>query len=146
MAGAVNAARGYWCEVVYGGAGWGRIVLGTLPTPFLGRALRWLRRQAVRIADGLDPDPDTAPSPHGALHKVNTEFQLGDAPAELRAWANDDRSRQAAYDQLRGGTPFALTATDHTGRYVLAAWPVDVPARLDALPAQSTNSHSGHLK
>lgn len=149
---AVVSTRGYWCEVIAEGPVYGsdepvRVVLGTFPTPFVGRALRWLRWQALRIADGLDPEPDTTPSLRGALRRV--EVGLGDVPTALRNWANTDSSRQVAYHRLREGEPFLLVTDDPTGRYVLAARPVDVPARPDVLPAecrQPTSSRSDHLK
>ncbi|RLU86238.1 hypothetical protein CTZ27_24990 [Streptomyces griseocarneus] len=153
---AADSMPGYWCEAiaegpVYGRDEWGRSVLGIFPTPFVGRALRWLRGQALRIADGLDPDPQATPALRGALRSAEsaTEFRFGDAPTALRNWANAEWTRQAAYDQLRGGEQFHLVAEDATGRYVLAAWPVDVPARPDPLSAecrQPTNSRSRHLK
>ncbi|MCC2276163.1 hypothetical protein LKL35_12160 [Streptomyces sp. ET3-23] len=156
MSDAADSMRGYWCEViaegpVYGKDEWVRVSLGTFQTPFVGRALRWLRRQALRVADGLDPAPDAASSLCASLRPVEcaTIAQLGDVPTDLRNWADGDWSRQVAYDQLCGGEQFVLAAADHTGRYVLAAWPVDVPALPDALPVQdrqSQNSRSHHLK
>lgn len=154
--GAADPVRGYWCEVIAEGPVYGsdepvRMVLGTFQTPFVGRALRWLRRQALRIADGLDPEPDATPSLCGALRRVESaiEFGLGDVPTALRNWANTDSSRQVAYYRLRGGEPFLLVTDDPMGRYVLAAWPVNIPARPDALPVecrQPTSSRSDHLK
>ncbi|MEU2874028.1 hypothetical protein ABZ769_33340 [Streptomyces olivoreticuli] len=154
VSGAADPMRGYRCEViaegpVYGKDQWALMVLGTFQTPFVSRALRWLRCQALRIADGLDPAPDATSPLCYSLRPVECAAQLGDAPTDLRNWANSDWSRQSAYDQLRDGEPFVLATADHTGRYSLAAWPVDVPVQADALPTrreQSTNSRSGHLK
>ncbi|MFE3510586.1 hypothetical protein [Streptomyces sp. NPDC059129] len=53
----------YWAEAIAefdrrGATEPRRLVLGTFATPYAARALRWLCVQAVRIANGLDPDPD----------------------------------------------------------------------------------------
>ena len=89
--------------------------------------LRWLREQARRIADGLDPDPRTADwAAGGAL--VPLPELTADVPAELRRWCADEERQRAAADRLAEGLPFLLTAADHTGRYALHAWPVGVAA------------------
>lgn len=126
------STRGYLAQVIAEGPVYGtdanaRSVLGALATPYLGRVIRWVRQQAVRVADGLDPDPQTPWC--GALRGVEcaTINALGDAPTVLRQWARSDEARQAAYEALRAGVPFSLATADHTGRYVLAVWPVDVP-------------------
>ncbi|MCC3767577.1 hypothetical protein [Streptomyces sp. UNOC14_S4] len=153
MNAAADSTWGYWCQViaegsVYGKGEWERSVLGNFQTPFVGRALRWLRRQALRIADGLDPEPEATPSLCGGLRRVELATEFGDVPTALRTWANAEWTRQIAYDRLRDGEQFLLVTEDLTGRYVLAAWPVTVPARPDAESAkhrQPTCSRSDHL-
>ncbi|GAB3972960.1 hypothetical protein GCM10028832_29740 [Streptomyces sparsus] len=54
---------GYWCEVraegeVHGTGETVPYVLGTLKMISLKLALRWLRIEAERLADRLDPDPE----------------------------------------------------------------------------------------
>ncbi|MCM2388710.1 hypothetical protein [Streptomyces albipurpureus] len=122
----------YWAEVIAEGpiAGSGevaRVVLGAFATPHVGRALRWLCVQAVRIANGLDPDPEVPWS--GALICLEPVggLELGDVSTQLRNWVADEDSRFAAYRQLRRGDPFTLTASDWAGRYALTVWPVIVP-------------------
>lgn len=50
---------------VHAGSGAVRFFLGGTLAPTRRLALRWLRRQAHRFADGLDPDPRTAKVPAG---------------------------------------------------------------------------------
>lgn len=122
-------ARAYWAEVFAEGPANGetvRVLLGTFQTPYRGRVLRWLRGQARRIADGLDPDP-RAPWIDGR-ELVPVCREVHDVPEELRHWCDDDGARQAAYDDLGNGDPFTLTASDDTARYFLAVIPVNVPS------------------
>jgi hypothetical protein len=102
-------------------------LLGDFTSPYPGRVLRWLRRQALRIADGLDPDPCGTPH-RGALRPDPGALfpGPGDVPAELRDWAAGEGHRLEARRLLTAGRPFLLLAADHTGRYALTAWPVHV--------------------
>ncbi|MGW4203019.1 hypothetical protein [Streptomyces sp. NPDC004726] len=59
-------ARSYRAEVpaegVVSGSGQRvRVVLDAFASPYPRRALRWMRGQALRLANGLDPDPATGP-------------------------------------------------------------------------------------
>lgn len=106
-----------------------RILLGRIRTPSPLRAVRWLQVQALRVADGLDPDP--AASGWAGHPGTLRELPAGipDVPSRLRRWAGDEASREAALDRLRSGAPVTLTTADHTGRYSLTIHPVPVPCR-----------------
>ncbi|MFI6641819.1 hypothetical protein [Streptomyces sp. NPDC050504] len=115
------------------GGGTVRVVLGTFRTPYPGRAVRWLSAQALRVADGLDPDPGVgwlAPEQRGALVTSPELDRLPSAPAALRAWCADEAGRRTAYERLREGRPVVVEAVDHTGAYVLWAVPVEAPIRV----------------
>ncbi|GAA2449186.1 hypothetical protein [Streptomyces macrosporus] len=122
-----ETARSYRAEVVAEGP-----VNGTTVAVPLGHhsasdrrlALRWLREQARRIADGLDPEPSAHWIPAGTLGRVPE--RLPDVPTELRRWCEDEERQWAAYDLLARGLAFHLTVADHTGSYALRAWPVGV--------------------
>ncbi|MFG2147499.1 hypothetical protein ACGFRG_25435 [Streptomyces sp. NPDC048696] len=134
-----TTTRAYWAEVFAEGPAGGktvRMVLGTFPTPYRGRALRWLVRQARWIADGLDPNPDVPWL--GGEFPQQVQSGLPDAPHYLRSWCENNASRQAAYDQLGSGHPFTLSATDHNGAFFLSILPVDVPA---SLASESPRTH-----
>jgi hypothetical protein len=103
------------------------LTLGRFTSPSHGRVLRWLRAQALRIADGLDPDPATTPHPT-ALRPVPAPTGTGDVPAELRQWAHGHGHRSRARRNLGHGLPFLLVSADHTGLYALMAWPLPTPA------------------
>ncbi|MEV3871445.1 hypothetical protein [Streptomyces sp. NPDC049906] len=118
---------------VAGTGGRGRVVLGTFSSPHPGRVLRWLRRQAVRVANGLDPDPVTAP--HLVVRALRPDpapcaGYPDDVPTALRDWAHRDGCRNEARRQLTSGEPFLLVSGDHTGWYALTAWPVADPGRV----------------
>ncbi|MCM2393943.1 hypothetical protein [Streptomyces albipurpureus] len=123
----------YWAEVIAegpvpGSSELARVALGAFATPYVRRALRWLSVQAVRIANGLDPDPEVPWS--GALICLEpvAGLELNDVSTQLRDWVMNEEFRHIAYRRLKGGSPFTLTASDWTGRYVLTVWPVRVPA------------------
>lgn len=99
-----------------------RCVLGTFMSPYPGRVLRWLRGQALRIADGLDPDPVTV-SWSKALHPGPAPNEaVGDVPSAFRAWAQSDGSCDLAQHQLANGATVMVVGEDHTGWYALTAW------------------------
>ncbi|WP_330174521.1 hypothetical protein OG875_13805 [Streptomyces sp. NBC_01498] len=151
MSGSDGLTRSYWCEVraegeVYGTGETAAFVLGTFGTISPKLALRWLRGQAERIADGLDPDPahsawveswmrvDPAPMP--------------DCPTALRDWTDDPAEHRAARDQLAEGAPLSVVMSDSGCRYTLTVWPIVVrtPDPLAELPASGGPIHtrSGH--
>ncbi|RZE02192.1 hypothetical protein C0Q64_12420 [Streptomyces albidoflavus] len=120
MSGAVR----YLAEV-YGGDGARSLCLGGTVAPTQGLALRWLRGQALRIADGLDPGPDSAWAPPGTLWPV-PQADL-DAPTQLRSWAANVGVQEAASRRLADGVPYGFLARDASGWYRLHARPVRVP-------------------
>lgn len=134
-----EAARlpAYRAEAVAVGAvngGTVAVQLGACEAADRRRVLDWLRGQARRIADGLDPDPRTARwAPGGALVLL-PEGPAGadgpaDAPAELRRWCGNEERQRAASELLARGAPFHLAVADRTGTYVLSARPVGTAAR-----------------
>lgn len=111
-----------------------RVVLGAFATPFVRRALRWLSVQAVRIANGLDPDPEVPWSGTLICVEPAAGLELGDVPTRLRSWVKDEEARHTAHRQLLDGAPYTLTVSDWTGRYLLTVSPVSVPATHAADP------------
>ncbi|MGA5470869.1 hypothetical protein ACPCUK_19045 [Streptomyces arboris] len=96
--------------------------LGGVTAPTRRLALRWLRRQARRFADALDPDPYAPWVPAGALHPVTRAPR--DAPAELRAWAGSLREHDYALAWLADGLPYEFVARDALAWYGLVVRPV----------------------
>ncbi|MBT2896888.1 MULTISPECIES: hypothetical protein [unclassified Streptomyces] len=74
--------------------------------------LLWLRRQALRLADGhglvLAPEPVTLPT--GDVRPVR--FHGSDAPEELRRWATDGADQDHAIRALEAGFPALFTVLD----------------------------------
>ncbi|MFD3974846.1 hypothetical protein [Streptomyces cyaneofuscatus] len=97
--------------------------LGGTVAPTRRLALRWLRRQARRFADALDPDPYTPWIPACALHPVSSGGPH-DAPAELRAWAGSFREQDYALLRLADGLPYEFVARDALTWYGLVVRPV----------------------
>ncbi|WP_413927885.1 hypothetical protein [Kitasatospora albolonga] len=97
---------------------------GTLPNRRL--VMRWLRRQALRLADGHGGDVPPG-APHLPARDVDpVVFHGSDAPERLRSWAGDDERQDNAIRALECGLPAVLTVTDPAvGMHVtLAGWPV----------------------
>ncbi|MFJ7325816.1 hypothetical protein ACIQVN_06120 [Streptomyces cyaneofuscatus] len=99
------------------------VLLGGTVTPTRRLALRWLRRQARRFADALDPDPYAPWIPARALHPVSGG-DPHDAPAELRAWASSFREQDYALLRLADGLPYEFVARDALTWYGLVVRPV----------------------
>ncbi|WP_326698494.1 hypothetical protein OG909_14875 [Streptomyces sp. NBC_01754] len=101
-------------------------VLGTFRADFPGLVLRWLRGEALRIADRLDPDPARSSWAWPALRVVTAPFP--DCPSELRVWATDPTEQRAAGEHLRSGCPVIAAFPDADCMYTLSVRPVRLPA------------------
>lgn len=86
-------------------------------------ALRWLRRQAFRLADGPGaPEPPQT----GARNVQPISFRGPAVPNGLRAWAEDPDQQDQAIGLLESGCPDVLTVLDPAAGLLvtLAGWPV----------------------
>ncbi|MGW7353968.1 hypothetical protein [Streptomyces sp. NPDC054784] len=108
---------------VYGTGEYAEYVVATCRTLSPVLALRWLRGQAVRVADLLDPDPTTSPWVRPGM-RTDTTTPVPDCPTELRAWAADLTAQYEARRQLRDGFPLLATFPDTDCTYTLSVWPV----------------------
>ncbi|MFF7009746.1 hypothetical protein ACFY9Y_02885 [Streptomyces fimicarius] len=102
--------------------------LGGVALPDRRLVLRWLRRQALRLADGHGRYLPPAAPWLGARDVRPVTFHGSDAPEALRAWAGDHGSQDHAMSALESGRPALLTVVDpFVGlRVTLGAWPVDL--------------------
>ncbi|MFE3387048.1 hypothetical protein [Streptomyces anulatus] len=109
-------------------AGGRALPLGGVALPNRRLVLRWLRRQALRLADGHGGDPVRAAPWLGVRDVRPVTFHGSDAPEALRAWAGDHGSQEHAMSALTSGHPALLTVVDpFVGlRVTLGAWPVDL--------------------
>ncbi len=109
-------------------AGGRALPLGGVALPNRRLVLRWLRRQALRLADGHGHDPVRAAPWLGVRDVRPVTFHGSDAPEALRAWADDHGSQEHAINTLSSGRPALLTVVDpFVGlRVTLGAWPVDL--------------------
>ncbi|MFJ1801264.1 hypothetical protein [Streptomyces sp. NPDC088180] len=125
----------YVAESHGGDAVWS-VRLGGILAPTRRLALRWLRRQARRFADALDPDPYAPWVPARALHPVAADGRR-DAPAELRSWAESFREHDYALGRLADGLPYEFVARDSASWYGLVMRP------LSPSPASFTSHWQG---
>ncbi len=124
----------YWCQTIATSPATGQWFLGDYRAPTPRLALRWLRGQAERLANALDPKPGSGPLPPHCLHEVSANAPN---PGRIfRKWAEDFRYQEKQMETLadghlisiHAGGPdriFGLTATDVF--YSLSAHPLPVP-------------------
>lgn len=122
MNAAQTQVRWYAAEC-HGGDAARSVRLGGILAPTRRLALRWLRRQARRFADALDPDPYDPWVPARALHPVPVGGRY-DAPAELRSWASSFREHDYALGRLAEGLPYEFVARDTASWYGLVMRPL----------------------
>lgn len=123
--------RWYRCTVLVEGPVSGQldlVVAYTLEDQMIGTAklaLRWLRDQALRVANGLDPQP----------------------AYQLRMWANDPEAQQLAREELTVTGRTRVTARDSFGRCWLTAQRVAVSAQPPApAAAPPRTGHRRHAR
>lgn len=79
-------------------------------------ALLWLRRQALRLADGHGLPASVAPLSRSLPMSVSDVrpvlFHGTDAPQGLRAWATDGERQDDAIRALEAGFPLLFTVID----------------------------------
>ncbi|MEV7087464.1 hypothetical protein AB0O07_16430 [Streptomyces sp. NPDC093085] len=119
-----------------------RVVLAARQAVTADAALVFLRQQARRIANGLDPGPGTAWTPRGTLTPVWSPDP--DVPTTLRIWCHTPQAQRTARERLLAGAEFTLTANDFSGRYTLRALPVPLPAPVLA-PQPTPQPAPGYL-
>ncbi|MEU1169096.1 hypothetical protein [Streptomyces microflavus] len=119
----------YVAAVTATGGGGRTVWLGGIAVPHRRLVLRWLRRQALRLADGhgrsLPPG-----SPWLRARDVRpVTFHGTDAPEGLRAWAGDEGLQDEAICALESGHPALLTVVDPAVglRVTLVGSPVGSP-------------------
>ncbi|SCG09162.1 hypothetical protein GA0115259_114463 [Streptomyces sp. MnatMP-M17] len=137
----------FLCHVTaYGVCGGQRIgvPLGTYRAPTLALALWWLRDRATWIAERLDPSPESAHFPAGALAPVAES--VPDVPATLRAWRDDVAHQDLVAEHLAAGRLLRVATRDDTTEYELLAESVDalrmdraLPVLLGAAPGPETH-------
>ncbi|MEE1929255.1 hypothetical protein V1J52_13885 [Streptomyces sp. TRM 70351] len=135
---------GYWCDVraegfVYGTGESVPYVLGTFPTISPVLALRWLRSQALRIADRLDPDPQRSAWVRPFMRRPSVPAP--DCPTGLRAWVAEPDGERMARAHVKAGHPLCVAFPDEDCTYTLSVWPVHLPADEPAQPIPEPIRH-----
>jgi len=86
-------------------------------------AVRWLRGQALRLAERGRPEP--VRSPWGWLTRGAAEAP--DQAARVRAWAWDAGEERAAREHIKRGHALFVTVPDADRTYTLSIWPGQPP-------------------
>lgn len=117
-------AEEYWCELTGTAADHSSdTLLGSYLASSPRLAIRWMRDQAIRVAEALDPDPTRAWCAHAPLCEVQAAH-LPDPCPQLRAWVRNLPAQEEAMNRLVNGFPYSVTARDATAFYSLSARPL----------------------
>lgn len=117
----------YWCEVVLSAQGRDILLRGSHTTSPRS-AVRWLRSEANRLANLMDPPLD-APWLSGIGSGIPLMVVTGeerDAPEELRGWAADLTSQASTMRLLAEGNLFHFRTHDGQTGVSLSARPMPV--------------------
>ncbi|KUN94035.1 hypothetical protein AQJ67_37360 [Streptomyces caeruleatus] len=121
-------------------------VLGTFQTISPVLVLRWLRGEALRIANRLDPDPADYPAFSRGFWAIECDsVPYPDAPSELRVWASDPDEERGAREHIKGGFPLFVRVPDEDCTYTLSVWPVRMSAESDRWPGEPLTHRIGGL-
>jgi hypothetical protein len=125
VAGVWPEPAGYWAEVhaegpMYGTGDTMQHILGTAQSISPVLVLRWLRGEALRIADRLAPDPQRSAW-------VQPSMRAATVPVP-DLWATDPDEQRAAREHIKGGHPLFVKVPDADCTYTLSVWPVRLPA------------------
>ena len=120
---------GYWCAVVARGPeAAGEWFLGGYQATAPHLAVRWLRVQALRLADALDPVPGAGVFPAGCLRQVADEQPN---PGQVfRLWVMDFRYQGTQLHALAAGRQISVSSADRDVCYSLSARPISVESRM----------------
>ncbi|WP_127201732.1 hypothetical protein [Streptomyces sp. Z26] len=84
-------------------------------------ALRWLRGEALLLADRLDPDPRHCPYLTPGLRP--SPAPVAGCADRLRAWAGDTVGLRTTRAGLKDGRAVSVVFEDEDCAYTLSAWP-----------------------
>ncbi len=124
----------FWCEITVSAGPLDYPLRGYLaPSPRL--AVRWMREQASRVADLVDPSPlaswlhseeepnvDPVAGTRPLLHPVSCD--VPDGPQLLRRWHADWRSQEEVMEQLADGGLVRFAADVGAAVVVFSARPL----------------------
>ncbi|MGW1837658.1 hypothetical protein [Streptomyces sp. NPDC002067] len=104
-------------------------------------AVRWLRGQALRLAERIAPEP--VRSPWAWLTR-----EADDAPdhiRQVRAWAWDAGEERAARDHIKRGHALFVTLPDGDRVHTLSIWPGQPPGNTTQPPPEPFQHRVGGL-
>jgi hypothetical protein len=129
--------EGYWCAVAARAPDLsGEWFLGGYQATAPHLAVRWLREQARRLADALDPEPGEGVFPAACLRRAG-EGQPNPGRV-FRTWMADFRYQGTQLQALAAGNQISISSGDLDVCYCLSARPVSVESRLTLSGAVGT--------
>ncbi|WP_157876758.1 hypothetical protein [Streptomyces graminilatus] len=137
----------YRCEVLATGPVYGRdfevpYLLAAFQAISPVLALRWLRAQALHIADRLDPDPQRSPWVRPAMRLDPAPDP--DCPTKLRFWCTSRAVQRAAHEWIESGVPLLVVVPDVECRFTLSVWPVRMPPSHELAPRKEPTYDNAH--
>ncbi|MFE3072140.1 hypothetical protein [Streptomyces sp. NPDC059247] len=109
---AVGPVAGTWLPTTYS--------LGRFETISPKLVLRWLRGEALRLADRLDPDPARVKWLPPRTYRMASPGP--NCAEELRSWSGSNDAEGHARETLRARQPFRAEFADQDCTYVLSVW------------------------
>ncbi|GAA3162073.1 MULTISPECIES: hypothetical protein [Streptomyces] len=88
-------------------------------------AVRWLRGQALRLAERIEPEP--VRSPWAWLTRPAVDAHVADHAAKVRAWAWDSGEERAAREHIKRGHALFVTLPEADRTHTLSIWPGQPP-------------------
>ncbi|WP_431783466.1 hypothetical protein [Streptomyces chumphonensis] len=140
---------GYWCETMARSPGFeGEWILGGYRAGTPRLALRWLRNQARRLSDALDPLPGRGPFPPGAVRPADP--RAPNPGRTFREWLADLRFHEVQLAALANGRHISVNAggpdrlwgwCDADVFYSLSCRPITLDLLTDRTEADPQHAH-----
>ncbi|MFD9815840.1 hypothetical protein [Streptomyces sp. NPDC059080] len=106
-------------------------------------AVRWLRGQALRLAERVEPEP--VRSPWAWLTRGAADGDVLDHAAKVRAWAWDAGEERAAREHIKRGHALFVTVPDADRTHTLSIWPGQPPGDAGQAPPEPFRHRIGGL-
>jgi hypothetical protein len=104
-------------------------------------AVRWLRGQALRLAERVEPEP--VRSPWAWLTREAAD--VSDHAAKVRAWAWDAGEERAAREHIKRGHALFVTLPEAGRTHTLSIWPGQPPCEAGQTPPEPFRHRIGGI-
>ncbi|WP_399090484.1 hypothetical protein ACGH2B_18270 [Streptomyces sp. BBFR2] len=90
-------------------------------------AVRWLRGQALHLAERVAPAPARSPRAWAWATRGPVAVGVPDRVRQVRAWAQDAAEERAAREHIKRGHALFVTLPDAERVHTLSIWPGQTP-------------------